>query len=767
VFTVHRASLLVLVSALASACGAAPADPVTPPPAPPAPLASATAPMPSPAPRALAPIDVDPVAVGLTAEGVTRLCDDSLARAAALLDEVRALSKAKDDALTWDATLGKLDLANLALRNGSDFPGLMAVAHPDKAVRDAAKACEPKIDKFSTSLYLDADLASVFKRYAAKKESLSGPRARLLAHTLRDYRRNGLELPADKQPRLRELNEQITKLSQDFEQNLAESTLTLEVEPKALEGLPGPYVDAHKPQANGKVKLTTDYPDVFPFLQYAKDRKAALELFKKFDDRAADKNVAILEKVLALRAEKAKLLGYATWADYVIEPRMAKDAKTVAAFLDGLKAHLAKAGKSELAELVAMHVKLGGKATDDIPPSDRSYLEDQVRSSKYGLDSKEVSKYFEVTKVKKGILEITAKLFGVQYRPFDGPKWHPDVEPMEILDGGGKVIGRFYFDLSPRDGKYKHAAVFGIRETKKLDDGTRLQPIAAIVCNFPQPGKGTPALMSHSEVTTFFHEFGHVLHHLLSEAELATFAGTAVARDFVESPSQMLEEWAWSKETLAMFARHHETDAPLPDALFDAITASRAFGRSVSTQRQLFLAALDQQYHVRAPGFDSTKVFAEIHDAYMPFKHVEGTHFQATFGHLMGYDAGYYGYQWALSIARDLFTRFEKEGMMNPKTAADYRAAVLAPGGSDDEAKMVERFLGRAPSDEAYKRFLSVKSPAGKAKAAGKAKKKLEKRANRQEAKLAKVSPLLLTRAWVWEPWRSWRSWRFNFCFFG
>jgi thimet oligopeptidase len=239
-----------------------------------------------------------------------------------------------------------------------------------------------------------------------------------------------------------------------------------------------------------------------------------------------------------------------------------------------------------------------------------------------------------------------------------------------------------------------------------MDDGSRLVPISAIECNFPKPGAGAPALMSHQDAVTFFHEFGHVLHHLLSESELSTFAGTSVARDFVESPSQMLEEWAWAKETLDLFAVHHETGAKLPKTLHQKMLRSRSFGRAVATQRQLFLAALDQTYHTRAPGFDTTQVLREVHDAYMPFSFVEGTHFQASFGHLIGYDAGYYGYQWALSIARDLFTRFQKAGLLDTKTAADYRAEILAPGGSADEAKLVERFLGRPPSDAAYKAFL-------------------------------------------------------------
>jgi len=659
----------------------------------------------------LAPLDVDPVAVGLTAGGIVSLCDESLARADALLGEVRALQSAKDEELTWENTLGKIDKARLAVRNSGDFPALMAVAHPDEAVREAAKKCEPKVDKFDTAFFLDRGIAAIVKRYAAKKENLSAPRARLLSHMLRDYRRNGLDLDETGQKRLTELNEELTRLGQSFDSNLAESALFLEVEPKDLEGLPPSYIETHKPGANGKIKITTDYPDYFPVIQYAKNRNFALQLYTLFDNRAADKNVAVLEKIFLLRREKAKLLGYATWADYVLEPRMAKTSGAVATFLDGLRKHLKKKGDDELKEFVAMHVKLGGKATDSIPISDRLYLEDQVRKEKYGLDSQELSKYFEVTRVKQGILDITSKLFGISYRTVEAPKWHSDVEVVEVSDTATKrVLGRFYFDLYPREGKYKHAAVFSIRETRTMDDGSRLMPIAAIECNFPKPG-AAPALLAHHDVTTFFHEFGHVLHHLLSESELVSFAGTSVARDFVEAPSQMLEEWGWSRETLDAFAKHHQTNALIPEPLFDAMQRSRGFGVALQTQRQLFLAALDQTYHTRTPGFDSTQVLKEVQNEYLPFKYVEGTHFQATFGHLIGYDAGYYGYQWALSIARDLFTRFEHDGIMNTKTAAEYRARVLAKGGSDDEARLVEHFLGRAPSDAAYRAFLVKAAP--------------------------------------------------------
>jgi thimet oligopeptidase len=676
---------------------------------------------PAPPPVTPAALDVDPITVALgrstpgpgtdddatrARDGVVALCDQSLARAAVTLAAIRALSASPEVELTWDSTVGGLDRAKMALRSAGDFPALLAVAHPDEQVRALAKGCEPKVEKVETAMWLDAGIAGVVKRYAAKREALSAPRAKLLAQVLRDFRRNGLELDAEGQARIRAINEEITRLGQDFDGNLAASRLVVEATPAELVGLPKEWLAAHKPGDDGKVRVSTDYPDYFPVLTYARDRRLALELYKKFENRAADKNVAVLEQLLALRADKARLLGYATWADYVLEPRMAKDARTVAAFLAGLKKHLAKKGEAEVAEFRAMHVKLGGKPRDALLPSDRLYLEDQVRKAKYGLDSKEVSQYFEVRKVKQGILDITSRMYGITYRAAESPTWHPDVEPMEVLDASGKVLGRFFFDLYPREGKYKHAAVFSVRDTAKLPDGSRLIPMAAMECNFPRPSAGAPALMSHQDAVTFFHEFGHVLHHLLSESELSSFAGTTVARDFVESPSQMFEEWAWAKETLDLFAVHHETGKPMPKRLHAALLRSRGFGRALSTQRQLFLAALDQAYHTRPLPMDTTRVVQEINDAYTAFTFVEGTHFQASFGHLIGYDAGYYGYQWALSIAQDLVTRFRKEGLLNPKTAADYRAAVLAMGSSDDEANLVARFLGRAPSDAAYRAFL-------------------------------------------------------------
>jgi thimet oligopeptidase len=708
-----RSSIVCSVLFVLAACGGG-----EPPKAPVPPLTTAVpavVPMASAAPSKLviAPLllDADPTTIGMSKDGVIALCDSGIARAEQLVTQIRSLKDRPASELTWQATMGRMDDMVLALRSGGDFAQLMAVAHPDAQVREAAKGCEPKVEQFETGLYLDADVAAVVRAYAAKKETLSPTRARFVEFVLRDFRRNGLDLAKEKQEELRAMNESLTKLTQAFETNISSSTLSVMATAKQLEGLPVSYIDSHKPDANGQIKITTDYPDYFPVAQYAKDRAFALELFKKFENRAAEKNLLLLDQILALRAKKATLLGYTTWADYVIEPRMAKTPKTVATFLEDLRTHVAKKTKEEVREYREMRKKLGQNPNAPLYLADRSYLEDQVRQAKYGLDSKKVSEHLEVESVKGGLLTVSSRLFGVRYRALaktepGGATWHEDVSAYEVQDETGKALGRFYFDLHPREGKYKHAAVFSIRDARTMADGTRLMPVAAIVCNFPKTTATVPGLMSHQDTTTFFHEFGHVLHHLLSQSELSRFSGTSVPRDFVEAPSQMLEEWAWNKDVLKLFAKHYKTGAPFPDELFNAMARSRSFGRGVGTSRQLFLAALDQTYHTRAPGFDTTKVVQEVQAAFTPFTYVEGTHFQASFGHLMGYDAGYYGYQWALSIAQDMFSRFKKEGIFNPKAAKDYRTIMLEPGDSEDTTVRLTKFLGRAPNTDAYKAFL-------------------------------------------------------------
>jgi thimet oligopeptidase len=700
-------TLAALSLATLAACGPATPAPVVGP----APGPVATAAKPSAGPEAPEPVvsDADPLPLGFTVEGVKKVCDDHLAAAATLVARIKALKGAPAAELTYDATLGRFDRAVLETLEAGQVPYLMAVAHPDMAVREAAKLCEPKTEKLTTGLYLDADLAAVLQAYAAKGEALQGEQKKLLTEVLRDFRRNGLTLSPDKQQILRHLNEEITKLGQEFEANIAASGGKIEIRAQQMAGLPKDYVDKHKPGKNGKIEITTDYPDYFPFVTYALDRRAALDLYVAFTNRGGEENVRILERLLRSRREKANLLGYATWADYAIEPRMAKTAKTVRDFLDQVRDAVKEPAKAEMAELMRVHTTMGGKRDDKLPPSDRYFLMDRVKAEKFKLDTKALQAYFPVGAVTQGLLGLASRMYGLTFQPVKVSVWDPSVTAYDVLGPDKALMGRVYLDLFAREGKYKHAAMFPVRTPARLPDGRYLKPIAALECNFPTPGGATPALMSHEEVVTFFHEFGHVLHHLLTRSNLATYAGSNTVRDFVEAPSQMFEEWAWSKEVLDGFAKHYQTGAPLPDELFKALLAARGFGRALDTQRQLFLAILDQELYTREPGFDSTRVVEQVQDATDSFPYVKGTHFQSSFGHLVSYDAGYYSYQWALSLSRDVLTRFKKEGLLNPATAAAWRDEVLSKGGGADERSMVQAFLGRPPSNEAYFAYLKGK----------------------------------------------------------
>jgi len=663
----------------------------------------------APAETDFSALDLDPVAVAMAPTSVVALCDTRLKQAAAIRDQIKGLAGQPKETLTYDTTIGQVDALTYEISLAAGFSELMAQGHPDEKVREAALGCRPKVESFHTDLMLDAAFAGVIREYASKGEKLEGTRKRLLDDMLREFRRNGLELAADQQTQLRELNEELTQLEQQFAVNLSDAVGELKVKPSQLKGLSEDFIKSHPVGDDGMVTLTTNYPDYFPIVTDAEDRTVARDLTRLFHNRASDKNLKILDQVLALREKKAKLLGYETWADYAIEPRMAKTKEAVSAFLADAAATVKESARAELKEFRAKYVELGGDAKKPIPNYDRMYLEQKLREEKYKFDAQELSKYFEVTSVTDGLLGIVGRIYGVEIKESkDLPRWHEDVRVFELSDDG-KFLGRIYLDLYPREGKYKHAAMFDIRVGKRQADGSYVRPMAALLCNFPKTTTEVPGLLTHDQVTTFFHEFGHALHHVLTQEELASYAGTNTVRDFVEAPSQMFEEWAFRRETLDLFAKHHKTGEKIPKDLFEALTKSRAFGRALSTERQISLASLDFEYHSRKLPFDTDKVMIEVMEKTQSFGYLPDTHFQGTFGHLMGYDAGYYGYQWALAIARDVLTRFEKEGYLNEAVAKSWRESVLEKGAGADEVELVTEFLGRKPDLKAYGKFLSGK----------------------------------------------------------
>jgi thimet oligopeptidase len=405
--------------------------------------------------------------------------------------------------------------------------------------------------------------------------------------------------------------------------------------------------------------------------------------------------------MLERRHELADLLGYPSWASYATEDKMIGSAQAAADFIARISA------AAEARMKVEYEALLERKRRDDplaeaVESWDSQVLAEAVRKERHGFDAQEVRPYFELSRVQQGVLEVTARLFGLTYHPVpDAPVWHSDVTCFDVRDEG-RAVGRFYLDLFPREGKYKHAAQFTLRSGQ----AGRALPEAALLCNFPRPGE----LLEHAEVVTFFHEFGHLLHHLLGgRTRWAGLSGVRTEWDFVEAPSQMLEDWCWDPGVLSGFARHHQSGAPIPAELIARMRAADEFGKGLRVRQQMYYAAVSLAFHGPSPrSLDTTSLMARLQEAMTPFRYVPETYFHESFGHLEGYSALYYTYMWSLVIAKDLLGAFRREGLMNPATALRYRKAVLEPGGGAKAADLVRDFLGRDYDFRAFEEWLNA-----------------------------------------------------------
>jgi thimet oligopeptidase len=440
-----------------------------------------------------------------------------------------------------------------------------------------------------------------------------------------------------------------------------------------------------------------------PFMTYACNERAREALWRLYRLRGHPRNLDVLSRMLARRAELARVLGYPSWAAYVTEDKMIGSAEAAGEFVE-------KIARAAEARMRRDHAQLLARKRKDVPgaervePWDSAWLQERVKAEEYGFDSQSVRPYFEYRRVKDGVLSVTGRLFGIEYRRVEAPVWHPEVEAYDVVEDG-RDLGRVYLDMHPREGKYKHYAQFTLASGQK---DARL-PEGVLVCNFPRPTADGPALMEHGDVKTFFHEFGHLLHHVLGgHTRWAAHSGVATEWDFVEAPSQMLEEWVWDPGVLATFARHVETGEPIPAALVRRMKAADEYGKGLMVRQQMFYAATSLELHRRDPvGLDTTALVGQLQERYTPFRHVEGTYFQESFGHLDGYSAIYYTYMWSLVIAKDLFGPFRQAGLMSPEPAQRYRKAILEAGGSKPAAELVKDFLGRPHAFEAYEAWLN------------------------------------------------------------
>jgi thimet oligopeptidase len=618
---------------------------------------------------------------------------EGLAHVRSLVDRLRA--EPPGDALS---ALRQWDEAALQLSNIGAVGSLLSNVHPAEDVRTACETAEIEVDKLVTELRQDRSLYDVFA--SLDSSGLDATAARLLDKVLEEFTRAGVDQDDETRARLAAINERVTTLDQEFSRNIRDDVRTVRVTADRLAGMPEDWLAAHPADDEGLVTVTTDYPDAVPALMFVHDAEVRRDVIVAFLDRGWPQNDALLRELFDLRHEYAGLVGYPDWASYDADVKMIKKGSAIPEFIERISAAAKGPMERDLAVLVE-RFRRDVPDAQDITRADSSYYEELVRKEQHDVDSQLVRTYFAFEKVRQGLLEVTGRLFGLRYEPVEAQAWHEDVAVYDVfsedpeLAGDGEPLGRIYLDLHPREGKYKHAAQFTIAEGV----AGRQLPEGALVCNF------SPGLMEHDHVVTLFHEFGHLVHHVLGgRQEWSRFAGVATEWDFVEAPSQMLEEWAWDADVLRTFATN-DAGEPIPADLVERMRAADDFGKGYHARQQMFYAAMSYWFHTERPD-DLTAKMLELQERYAPFRYVDGTHMFASFGHLGGYSSAYYTYAWSQVIAKDLFSAFDPDDMFDPAVARRYRDRILAPGGSRDAADLVEDFLGRPYTFDAYAAWL-------------------------------------------------------------
>ncbi len=642
---------------------------------------------------------------GVTADSIRLTVESAIAEAEAIVDRV-----VEGDHDTFDRVMAPLGEAGNIMARTYGTTAFMGYVHPDATIRAVGKEVEERISKWGVELAFRDDLYAAVKAYSKSAEAsgLPGDRARLLQFTMRDFRKAGHELAPEARARVKDLTNRLVELGVAFERNIAEDTSKVLVTPDDLAGLPPGFAESLEPgDEPGTLAVTMAYPHVIPFLDNADRRDLRAAVHSAFNSRATGANRPILEEAVAIRAEIASLFGRPSWAHHQLDEKMAKTPERVESFLASLRGPLTEAATGEIARMAALLEADTGDT--ELQIYDWRYYDTQLRRTEYGVDQAAVSEYFPLDSVIAGLLELTGEVFGLRYIEVDAPTWHPDVITYLISDAAsGDPIAHFHMDLFPREGKFSHAAAFPLVQGRRNPDGTYQMPVSAIVANFTKPVGGRPSLLTHQEVATFFHEFGHILHQTLTTVDLLRFSGTSTERDFVEAPSQIMEHWTWKPDVLARFARHHQTGEPIPADMVDQLASAKQLNVAIATLRQMQFALLDMRLHDATLPKDLDSIVEEATSvALLP--PIEGTFFPASFGHLLGgYDAGYYGYLWSEVYGDDMFSRFEEEGYTSPSVGMAYRRTILEQGGTKDGMDLLREFLGREPNNEAFLRNLGI-----------------------------------------------------------
>ncbi len=652
---------------------------------------------------------------GLSAEALSAWVGARLAAHEAALGALLAVEGPRTPENTlrlYDAALEQLSLA------GSQAGILNSVAG-EKEVRDQAQAEAQRVAIAASALSLNRQIYEALA--AISLEGVSAATRHFVERTLLSYRLAGVDKDEATRDRLQALHEKATGLSLDFSRNIQEGAKTIEATPEELEGLPEDYIARHPPDAEGRIPLTTDQPDMQPVMTFARSAALRKRMFAAYNTRAYPANKQILLDLLATRKEIATILGFRSWADLATADQMMGSAAHVREFLARLDEASREGGGHEHIQVLAFACR-SEPGLEAIDIAGRAYWNEQFRRSAFAFDSQSVRPYFPYARVEAGVLETAARLFKVEFRPAAARGWHPAVSVFEVFEDG-RLAGRFYLDMHPREGKDKWfsaaSVVTGVRG--------RYLPEAALICNFaggpPQrprlyeppaagdPGgvDGDPGLMQYSDVVTFFHEFGHLMHAILGgHTEWAGISGFATEGDFIEVPSQMLEEFFRDEKLLRAFARHYETGEILPAKLIHDLKRASAFGRADWVRSQLYYTTLSLDLHDQDPaGIDLDAETRRLYERFQPWRWLEGNRMYASFGHLTGYSSNYYTYAFDKVIALDFFAQFDPQDLLGCAAGARYRKTVLEQGGAKPGREMVREFLGRDEEFEAFTKWLN------------------------------------------------------------
>ncbi|MFM5728596.1 oligopeptidase A [Aeromonas veronii] len=637
---------------------------------------------------------------------------------------------AQRDPHTWDSLIAPLEEVNDRLsRIWSPVSHLNSVLNSE-ALREAHDACLPLLSEFQTYVGQHEGLYQAYLALSLSDDFplLSGAQRKEIQNTLRDFRLSGIGLPAEAQQRYGEIQARLSELASRFSNNVLDATQgwhKLVADEAELAGLPDSVRAAARQMAELKGKegwlFTLDIPSYLPVMMYADNRELRAEMYEAFTTRASDQgpnagkwdNSAIMSELLTLRRELAQLLGFANYAELSLATKMADKTEQVVSFLTDLAAKSLPQGKAELEEIRAFAADQHGQT--ELAAWDLAYYAEKLKQHKFSISDEQLRPYFPASKVVKGLFEVVKRVFGMKVRERLGiDTWHPDVRFYDIFDADDELRGSFYLDLYAREHKQGGAWMDVCLGRRYRQDGSLQKPVAYLTCNFNGPVDGKPALFTHNEVVTLFHEFGHGIHHMLTRIDVAGVAGiNGVAWDAVELPSQFLENWCWESEALAFISGHYETGEPLPADLLEKMLTARNFQAAMQMLRQLEFALFDFRLHQE---FDPTNpaqlpaLLDEVRSQVAVMTPPEFNRFQHSFSHIFagGYAAGYYSYKWAEVLSADAFSRFEEEGIFNPATGQSFLKNILEKGGSKEPMELFRAFRGREPKVDALLRHSGI-----------------------------------------------------------